>query len=389
SKIYALSYPQVASETGSCGNNVHMNHQEVVFSNQLIGYLDWVIQQAARRAGVNFVDLNTGLYGHRLCEPSPAINGVTSGTDGPIVKIDGPTTKEVNLKLFGSESFHPTAYGQQLIEEDILGQTNELSIRRMPAPDDSVEAPTDKDAFVLLTGAPKDGSKFAQQYFADDITSDVLVLGKSEQLTLGGSGTYLQPSSSYNIQGHSDPIDLGHGVTDENGNIATSFVIPIGTTPGFHEIHIYGTDINGDPVDIVKTVFVATSEDSATQEVTVCRNALSSEEALSDAAIADACTPKAASGVQTPVATGQAESVKHETTTSIDESAKPTASEDVLLADMPNISTRHTTSPNNPIQTLKHNRVWVVVMASLVVIGMFSAGVLVYRVNASHNHKKI
>jgi lysophospholipase L1-like esterase len=83
-RIYVVGYPQIAKPGGNCALNVHLNNDEIIFSQELINYLDMVTQKAAAKAGVYYVDTQDALNGHRLCEAKPgsiAMNGLTAGND--------------------------------------------------------------------------------------------------------------------------------------------------------------------------------------------------------------------------------------------------------------------------------------------------------------------
>ncbi|MGH9819887.1 MAG: SGNH/GDSL hydrolase family protein, partial [Pyrinomonadaceae bacterium] len=108
-RIYVIGYPEIAKPDGNCGLNVHLNNDEIIFADQAIDYLDSVIQAAAAKAGVFYVDAKDSFDGHRLCEAKPgsiAMNGLTAGNDIPF-NLFGP---------IGTESYHPNAFGYELLE---------------------------------------------------------------------------------------------------------------------------------------------------------------------------------------------------------------------------------------------------------------------------------
>lgn len=82
SRIYITGYPQIAKPGGSCGLNVRLSDQEARFSELIIEYLNTVINVAADKAGVYYVDTQDAFNGYRFCEGAPgsvAINGLTPG----------------------------------------------------------------------------------------------------------------------------------------------------------------------------------------------------------------------------------------------------------------------------------------------------------------------
>jgi hypothetical protein len=53
---------------------------------------------------------------------------------------------------------------------------------------------------------------------------------------------------------------LGSSTTDVSGNISATINVPDNVPTGYHTLHVYGTNIAGEPVDIYKTVYVAANE---------------------------------------------------------------------------------------------------------------------------------
>jgi hypothetical protein len=49
---------------------------------------------------------------------------------------------------------------------------------------------------------------------------------------------------------HSDPIILGNFQTGVGGNLTTSVLIPVDVPTGYHVLHFYGQDVNGQSIDI-------------------------------------------------------------------------------------------------------------------------------------------
>jgi len=64
--------------------------------------------------------------------------------------------------------------------------------------------------------------------------------------------------SPYNIVLKSDPVTLYSGTYDPNKDVFVT--IPESTPAGFHTLHIYGVDENGESVDVAQVVYVSHSE---------------------------------------------------------------------------------------------------------------------------------
>jgi lysophospholipase L1-like esterase len=248
SNIYVVGYPQIAQPGGSCGRNVHMNAQEIKFSTQLIAYLNSVIENATANAGVAYIDISHALDKYKLCEGAPglvAVNGLTAGTDHPDF-----------LKVTASESYHPNELGHQLIEEKILSATNRFSLA-MPNPDPAAKAPSETDLDIL--NAPKSGRQTNSVNFDGNLSNDVQYRGSPWSITLKGTKSGLKAKSSVKAVLYSTPIDLGTFSTNSFGDLNVQIQAPSDIPTGFHTLHIYGTNIAGDPTDIYNVIYVAAS----------------------------------------------------------------------------------------------------------------------------------
>jgi lysophospholipase L1-like esterase len=254
-RIYVIGYPQIAKVGGDCALNVHLNSEEIEFSQQLASYLDSVIEQAASKAGVAYVDTQNALNGHRFCETDPhsvAMNGLTVGNDTP-----GLLHGLIPVPI-GNESFHPNALGHQLLERAVLDATIGLTLP-MPAPDPSAEPPTEFGLPILQ--APPTGRPVNITSYDYALSDDVLLRGTTNTTSVSGTDYSLQPNTNYNVSLHSEPVNLGTYKTDSNGNLNASVQIPSNVPAGFHTLHIYGSNIADEPIDLYKTIYVAASLD--------------------------------------------------------------------------------------------------------------------------------
>lgn len=254
-RIYVIGYPQIVNPYGNnCTLNVQLNGTERLFASNLVSYLNFVISQAAKKAGVQYVDVENAFSGHNLCgqqySAMPAVNGLTEGDDiGPL-----------SFNVLGHESYHPTLYGHSLLASAIMKATNDLT-ESMSAPDSSVTAPDGSQAADLLHGSTKSGDIVRMLEFDDEDGQQVAVVvsGNSVSGSLQGSSYLLQPNTEYSVDIHSKPMQLGTVKTDSLGNLHYTFQIPASLPPGLHTIDIYGKDINGQPIDIQRLVYVAAS----------------------------------------------------------------------------------------------------------------------------------
>lgn len=250
-RVYVIGYPQIAKPGGDCGLNVHLNADEVLFSQELINYLDAVVQDAAAKTGVYYVDTQDALYGFRLCEAGPgavAMNGLTAGNDFPD-KLGGP---------IGRESYHPNTTGYQLLENNILSATHNLT-NSMPTPDLSVVLPNESSLEIL--NVLHTGQTINIPDYAPTIAPDLAYVQMPFSVSISGSQAALPLGTTLQAELHSTPISLGNFKTDSSGNLSTQITIPSNTPAGYHTLHFYGTNLDGQTVDIYKYIYVATSAD--------------------------------------------------------------------------------------------------------------------------------
>ena len=243
-RIYVVGYPQVVATDGDCGLNVRLSQSDRAFASQLIAYLDYVIEQATNKSGVFYVDTQHAFDGHKLCEPSPAVNGLTEGND--------------SWTRLGNESYHPNARGHQLLADAVQSQTHNLTAP-MPAPDDTITIPTINDNLEILQ-APHTGRTV---YEVQNVLNDgVTLLRRANPISLTtniGKGIIKQGSHLV-IELHSSPIELGSATATGDGELTGSFQLPADIPPGFHTLHFYGQNLAGDPVDVQQLVYVVASD---------------------------------------------------------------------------------------------------------------------------------
>jgi hypothetical protein len=246
-KIYVVGYPQIVSNTGTCGANVRLNQEEREFAQGLVQYLNDTIEAATKHAGLIYVDAENTFSGRKLCDSLPqqflAINGLTAGDD--------------KGSILGNESYHPNPLGHTLLKEKVIQQTDALNMP-MPAPDTTQKAPspTSSDYATFLSSVPKTGRELHAANYDDNLTNDVVYRSK----TWGALFSPVQALTNFRLWLNSEPVDLGTFTSDDEGNLHMSFTVPESVPTGFHTLHAYGKSITGDNMDIYKTVFIAASE---------------------------------------------------------------------------------------------------------------------------------
>lgn len=248
SRLYVVGYPQVAKAGGSCGLNVHLDKEEIVFSNQIIRHLNMVIARAAVAAGAKYINIENAFTGHRLCEASGsqlAVHGLTKGNDSLFV---------------AQESFHPTTLGHRLIANVVTAKTDSFTAS-MPSATGWHEMPY-SDMYELVSGLPNDSAtERIRHYIVDknvtNLTSDNLVRFTYLSKILG---VEVAAKVTFTAVINSEPVVVQQGETDENGDISLDFTVPASIPPGVHTLHIYTTNERGEEIDLQKVVYVSASE---------------------------------------------------------------------------------------------------------------------------------
>lgn len=286
-KIYIIGYPEIAKNNSNCANNVHFSNEEIIFSNQLVSYLNKVVKMAADHAGVQYIDISDAFYGSRLCETNSAyvaVNGLTAGDGGPIPGIRRP---------IATESYHPNQVGHSLMAAKIAMATKNFTIDMPIADQNAPLFPSEIDIELLKT-APKENRTVWPSSYNSNLSEDVLY--KNQQTTISvAAGEYsLAPNYSFGLAMYSSPVDLGQATTDAAGNLTKDITIPSSIEPGYHTLHVRGKNILGQDIDLQKIVYVAANEadmngDGFSDSTTPCGIVSASGTDYDDDGIDDAC----------------------------------------------------------------------------------------------------
>ncbi len=255
-RIYVIGYPSIVKPNASgneCGDNVFLNQAETTFANDLEDYLNSVIQLAAEKAGVGYVDDGNVFDGHRLCEAGEkAVNGFTFGHDSHVILSNG--------------SFHPTVYGHELLARRIEQATNDFT-KPMPHTNDTILNPLADPSLEILQVKKSNRPTYEVVYL--DVTTNQYVYRSGATQVSYTSGTdpstQLMPNSSVRIELHSDPINLGTLTTDDAGNFSGTITIPADTPVGFHVLNFYAMGVDSRMHEITQTIYVTDQDAPAGQ----------------------------------------------------------------------------------------------------------------------------
>lgn len=274
-KIYAIGYPQIAHTNGNCALNVHLNNDEIKFSNQLISYLNQMIKIAAQNQGVFYVDVEQAFEGNKMCQTDSwnvAVNGLTNGNDMVnLPYIHGP---------IGNESYHPNAYGHELLKSKILSITDNLS-SPMPEPDPTKTMPDPSPSLDILK-VPKSNRTIKTIKNITGTNGGVMEVGKT-QFMRSPLGMAVSAGSIVKAWINSTPHYIGEFTATQNDDVELNFTLPDSIPSGFHTLHLYTKNTSGEEMDFFMTVFVINGI------VGSCQVVQDSEIDLDDDIIDDAC----------------------------------------------------------------------------------------------------
>lgn len=248
--VYVIGYPRIGYPDGNCAINVWLSREELEFGNLLAQELNDVIRLAAKKAGVLYVDIENSLNEYRFCESSSelvAINGLTLGDDIPEFAT-----------ILGNESYHPNAKGHRLMANTILEQTNSFTAN-MPAADSTATAPSQEDDLLFLN-KPKTFRRMYYTRYNPDISEEILYKNSAINISVDNEYNKIyQPGSEVDIYLHSNPIKLTTVAASAAGTVNAQLTIPDNVSTGFHTLHIFGKDLQDNPIDTYKTVYIAHS----------------------------------------------------------------------------------------------------------------------------------
>ena len=274
-KIYAIGYPQFITdkEPANCGLNAGnanvMERRMIVRATQ---YMNEVIEAAARKAGVKYVDISQALNGGKMCEKHQIyMTGIVG--------------------LGEQESYHPNKFGHTMIFVEIAKQLNHeslLTYSKYPsAGDESVNTPS---SIYFDKGAP---SSVNTTMLANSKPSK----GSKQKVALAKNS--LRPGSSVRVEIRSKPVDLGSYTVLNDGSMEETITIPDNIPAGYHTLFIYGKSASGEDIKITQTLLVTGKDKEdlddngikdANQPCGAFLKASGKDEDLDD--IDDACDPE-------------------------------------------------------------------------------------------------
>lgn len=249
-KLYALGYPYIADPNGNCALNVHLSREEIKTSEEIVTDLNFVIKQAAAKAGAYYVDVSEALKGHKLCETASwnvAMNGLTAGND--VLPLIGYP--------LGKESYHPNDLGHRLLSETILEKTADFTAP-MPLAEQNITVNSMPSALLkgqLPVNMPK-------PIIENQLAEAVVLAGTKIIKSITNYGLFLSTGSVLRAELHSEPVVVGSATAANPSTLDLNITLPENIAAGAHTLHLYGDDISGRPIDIYKDILIiASTED--------------------------------------------------------------------------------------------------------------------------------
>lgn len=243
--IYAVDYPNIVDVDGQCGViGLFFDHSERQLLSEGINYLDAVINAAATTVGLPVLEVNHAFDGHALCDDGLAMNTLRFGDDSELIAgLDW-------TKVVANESFHPTPYGHELLAAAMTHNISDIATYfggcgDVVCPKDTpVPAP---DTWLAGTDEPVPLSKQVT------VTTDEVSRGGVVSVTIPvGEFT---PGSTVQVSIHSNDIQLTTTAA-ASGDRSIQVAIPEGLDIGYHTLHLSGTNLAGEAIDLYQTVLV-------------------------------------------------------------------------------------------------------------------------------------
>lgn len=242
-RLYVLGYPQVVTddENAICTSNVKdldLLERKVIVAGYW--YMNQVIKTATQATGVQYVDTEESLQGHKLCESAnPYAKGV--------VAFSNKTKDEVQ------ETFHPNADGHSLVANKFYESLNYEN------PLDYSDYAFDENSSYTESNIPM--SSYLQTAMPPSNNTEYKVSTSSEQTRssavdiLFGQFTFLA-GSSVQVTLHSDPVDLGMATVGIDGSLGIAPTIPSTVPVGYHTLTVSGQTPSGELIEYEQLILV-------------------------------------------------------------------------------------------------------------------------------------
>lgn len=250
-RFIAVGYPLPTIEGEECDllTGVLLSAQERRFMNETIRYLNRVIDAAATKVGIGFIDGEWAYGLHALCSRSAslAMNTLRFGDDiAPIQSLPA-------VRIISSASFHPTPFGHGLFADMIKGRYGDIRTYRW-CEGDRIVCPQEVGIPEPSDFWPPNDTGGTYRY-AHLLTGPVLA-GRTIRVE---SPDWFQANDRVRATLWSRPVDLGWTFTDHTGSTTATLEIPIGINEGYHTLMLTGISHEGRPITLYQEIVVQQS----------------------------------------------------------------------------------------------------------------------------------
>ena len=252
-QLLAIGYPKIIADAPDalCDpiTGTLLTHDERIYMDYSIAYLNTVIEAAALYANVQFIDVQDAFRGNRLCEgASLAMNSVRLGDD------IAPISSLPRLNIFGAESFHPTPFGHKEVAESILA--------RYQSPDNghSCEACVYQELelapLTYWTEAGLSDSAVPSQFAQDFISvPDDGAISAGARAAIYFPPRSFKPGSSVTLKPDLESSGEEMYEVAPDGSIEGSYVVST-DNDGHGTVVVEGESSSGDPVIVYQSIRV-------------------------------------------------------------------------------------------------------------------------------------
>ena len=248
-KIYVLGYPQFINgdPTAQCKNTFTLDAREREMITNSVTYYNRVIKQAAKAAGVKYIDVENAFGNHWLC-------GDRDSHVTAITNIFGANGNE------RQESFHPNAKGHSDIARKFateLGGVSPLHYAicengRNSCPDSAATINTIEDTEYFKKGQTQDDLRVINYKLSNGTATKV----QEKYIEIKTSRRRYKPWKKVYVKIYSEPRDLGEIEADKNGEINGSVALPGDLPAGYHTLVVSGEAPDGKKQELYQTILV-------------------------------------------------------------------------------------------------------------------------------------
>ncbi len=245
--MFIVGYPLVinASDEAKCTPLINslLSKEERIYIDESIRYLNRIIETAAQYTDIAYVDIESALLGERLCDDSEkSMNSIRYGDD------IAPLSALPELKIVGSESFHPTPRGHERIAHAIESQ-----LRGFWQSSSCLGCEAHKNATSYWTEGLNVATQLLMRFSQLFIQVEDIQSGQSVAFSFP-TGTFT-PKSKVELELHSDPQKVGTFISNADGSLLGVFTIPVGIQ-GYHTVHAFNTTLTEQTIDIYQTIYI-------------------------------------------------------------------------------------------------------------------------------------